>query len=299
MNLLVTGAWQQAKDYIPQLERMGHQVYFLQYEKDELPCDYSWAEGVICNGLFLYHPIERFTSLRYIQVTSAGLDRVPLEYISEKKIELHNARGVYSIPMAEFAIGGVLQLYKQFSFFGRNQEKHIWEKNRHLQELYGKTVCIVGCGSVGTECAKRFQAFGCRVIGIATSNREQLYFDIIKSMDALDEILPEADILILAIPLNDSTVNIISSERIELMKSTAVIVNIARGAVIEQEKLAEALYRRRIWGAVLDVFEDEPLLENSNLWNCPNTILTPHNSFVGENNQERLNNSILSTLEKR
>jgi phosphoglycerate dehydrogenase-like enzyme len=222
-----------------------------------------------------------------------------MDYIQSYNIRIHNARGVYSIPMAEFAIASVLNIYKHLNEFKAQQQVHTWQKHRDLQELNGKTVVIAGCGSIGTECAKRFQAFGCRVIGIATSNREQLYFDIIKSMHALDEILPEADILILAIPLNGSTVNIISSERIELMKSTAVIVNIARGAVIEQEKLAEALYRRRIWGAVLDVFEDEPLLENSNLWNCPSTILTPHNSFVGENNQERLNNSILSTLEKR
>lgn len=78
MNILITGAWQQAKDHIAEIEAMGHKVSFLQYEKDELPCKYDEIEGVICNGLFLHHPIEKFTKLRYIQLTSAGYDRVPI-----------------------------------------------------------------------------------------------------------------------------------------------------------------------------------------------------------------------------
>ena len=81
MNLLVTGAWQGAKDGIEQLKTLGHQVEFLQFEKDELPCSYEWVEGVICNGLFLSHPIERFTHLKYIQLTSAGFDRVDMQYL--------------------------------------------------------------------------------------------------------------------------------------------------------------------------------------------------------------------------
>ena len=81
MNLLVTGAWQGAKDGIEQLKMLGHQVQFLQFEKDELPCSYEWVEGVICNGLFLSHPIERFTHLKYIQLTSAGFDRVDMQYL--------------------------------------------------------------------------------------------------------------------------------------------------------------------------------------------------------------------------
>lgn len=296
MNLLVTGAWQQAKDYILQLEQMGHTVTFLQYEKDELPCDYSWVQGVICNGLFLYHPIEKFIGLKYIQVTSAGLDRLPVEYILEKQIELHNARGVYSIPMAEFAIGGVLQLYKQFSFFGRNQEKHIWEKNRHLQELYGKTVCIVGCGSVGTECAKRFQAFGCRVIGIATTSRTQQYFDEVNGIEDLDKVLPDSDILVLAVPLTDSTEGLLGAGRIELMKNTSVVVNISRGAVLDQKALGKALVEEKIGGAVIDVFDTEPLPNTDELWNSPHIIITPHNSFVGEGNQKRLAEMILENI---
>ena len=149
MNILITGAWQDAQQHIAEIENMGHEVCFMQYEKDELPYEYGWVEGVICNGLFLYHEIEKFINLKYIQLTSAGYDRVPMDYVKKHGIEAHNAKGVYSIPMAEFAIAGVLELYKQRAFFRENQKVHKWEKHRGLLELYGKKVCIVGCGSVG------------------------------------------------------------------------------------------------------------------------------------------------------
>ena len=172
MKLLITGAWKCTSEQLNQIETMGHSVIFMQNEKDELPCLYEEVEGVICNGLFLSHPIEKFTSLRYIQLTSAGFDRVPVDYVQAHGIAIHNARGVYSIPMAEFAISGVLQLYKQSRFFYENQKKSVWGKHRGVLELYEKTVCIVGCGNVGTECAKRFQAFGCNVIGVDLYPRE-------------------------------------------------------------------------------------------------------------------------------
>ena len=94
MNLLITGAWQQAREHISEIEAMGHTVVFMQQEKDDLPCDASWVEGVICNGLFLYHPIEDFSSLKWIQLTSAGYDRVPMEYVRERGIAIYNARAV-------------------------------------------------------------------------------------------------------------------------------------------------------------------------------------------------------------
>ena len=124
MNLLITGAWTDAINHIAEIEAMGHQVKFLQQEKEQLPCTYEWVEGVICNGLFLYHPISRFVNLRYIQLTSAGYDRVPMDGIKRRHIEIHNARGVYSIPMAEFAIAGVLDLYKDMARFREQQKRH-------------------------------------------------------------------------------------------------------------------------------------------------------------------------------
>ena len=287
MNILITGAWNCTREEMAWFSDMGHRVVFLQREQDPLPVSCEWVEGVICNGLFLHHPVEKFTNLRFVQLTSAGLDRVPVEYLREKGIALYNARGVYSIPMAEFAVCGVLQLYKQSRFFEENRKNRTWQKHRGLLELAGKTVCILGCGSVGTECAKRFGAFGCRVIGVDPVPRQDSMYAYIYPPESLDDRLSEADILILALPLTTESRGLIDSQRLNRMKKGAVLVNIARGPVVENQALIRWLREER-GAAVLDVFEEEPLPQDSPLWELENVILTPHNSFVGEGNSRRL-----------
>lgn len=296
--MLVTGAWREAKAYIEELEAMGHCVIFQQQESEPLACPAQEVEGVICNGLFLYHPIEKFTSLRYIQLTSAGYDRVPLDTIRERGIELHNAADVYSTPMAEFALGGVLQLYKRFDTFRSNQRQHHWEKQRNLLELSGKTVCIVGCGNVGKACAKRFAAFDTRVIGVTAHPRSIDWFEDICGLDELDEVLKVSDIIILALPLTEETRHLIDERRFEMMKQNALLVNIARGAVVDTEALVRALEDRMILGAVLDVMEEEPLPADSKLWDMEQVVLTPHNSFVGEGNGTRLAAMVKDNLKR-
>ena len=294
MNMLVTGAWAQAKENIKELETLGHSVAFMQYEKDKLPCEYEWVEGVICNGLFLHHNIEKFKNLRYIQLTSAGFDRVPMDYVENHNIEIHNARGVYSVPMAEFAISGVLQIYKQAAFFRENQKNHIWEKHRGLLELAEKNVLIVGCGSVGNECAKRFKAFDCKVYGVDLYPRDDSLYSEILSLDKLDEALKQADIVVLTLPLTDKTRHLINARKLSIMKDGAILVNIARGAVVDTNALIESI--DKLGGAVLDVFEKEPLSENSPLWDNKKILLTPHNSFVGDIVNARLKYLFISLL---
>lgn len=296
MNLLITGAWQEAKAHIGGIEAMGHKVLFMQQEREALPCAPEWAEGVVCNGLFLYHPIEGFKNLRFIQLTSAGYDRVDMEYARSHGIKVLNAGGVYSIPMAEFAVSGVLWLYKQARFFNENQAVHRWEKHRGLMELYGKKVTVIGCGSVGTECAKRFSAFGCHIMGLDIAVREDESYEAILPLDKTDETLRNTEVLILTLPLTKETERFMDRRRLELLPENAVVVSISRGRVIDEAALEELLSAGRIKGAVLDVFEQEPLPAESPLWDMDNVILTPHNSFVGEGNGERLARKIIEGL---
>lgn len=297
MNLLVTGAWKCSEGQLNRIEERGHNVVFQQMESDPLCCPYEDVEGVICNGLFLYHPIEKFTNLKYIQLTSAGFDRVPIKYVKAHNIEIHNARGVYSIPMAEFAISSVLQLYKQSRFFYENQKQYKWEKHLGLIELYGKSVCIVGCGSVGTECAKRFAAFGCDVSGVDMFPYQSEQYAKMLPLDKLDEALSESDIVVLTMPLTEQTKHLMNAERFDVMKSGSILVNIARGAVVDTAALVEAL-KDKLGGAVLDVFEEEPL-GDSPLWEIGNVILTPHNSFIGEENNKRLFEAVCENLKEK
>ena len=296
MNLLITGAWQEAEAHLDELRAMGHEIEFLRQEKDALPCKGSWVEGIVCNGLFLHHELDEVPRLRYLQLTSAGLDRIPLERMRLKGVRIHNARGVYSVPMAEHAVWGVLSLYRRAPLLLKNQAEARWEKRRDLVELAGKTVCILGTGSVGTECAGRFRAFGCRVLGVNRTVREGPAFHQILPMDALDDALAAADVAVLTLPLTEQTRGIMNAERLGRMKPGAILVNIARGALAEETALTDALHSR-LGGAVLDVFEDEPLSADSPLWRMENVIVTPHNSFVGDGNAARLWAVIQENLE--
>ena len=293
MNILVTGAFQLNSEEFAALETSGHKVFTHPDERTlvEHPERY---EAVVCNGLFLYSPIENFTNLRLIQLTSAGLDRVPLDYIRAHDIELHNAAGVYSVPMAEFAIGSILQLYKQSRFFAENQAQHKWEKHRGLLELSGKRVCILGCGEVGREIAKRLKAFGCRITGVNRTVRVLPDFDEILPLDKLPDAAAVCDVLICCIALMPETRGIVGKEIFDRLPAGAIFVNVARGALADGAALTAWLQSGG--RAVLDVFEEEPLPEPSPLWDMENVILTPHNSFVGDGNRARLWETIKENL---
>lgn len=298
MKILVTGAWQCTEEQLNNICAMGHEVVFMQNEKDPCPVEYEWIEGVICNGLFLYHDIKKFTNLRYIQLTSAGFDRVDVDYINAHNIALYNARGVYSVPMAEYAICGVLQLLKNTRFFDKNQKEHAWIKNRAMLELCGKSVCIVGCGNVGTECAKRFKAFGCSVVGVDLFPRVDENYSAMYPLQNLKNAMSDALITVLTLPLTDESYHIINDDVLSSLPYGSIIVNIARGGVIDTAAFVDALSNGSLGGAVLDVFEDEPLNEGSPLWDMNNVIVTPHNSFVGDGNGQRLANVIMENLNR-
>ena len=296
MKLLITGAWKATDGQLEAVRRLGHDVVLQPQEAEPLVCPAEDVEGIVGNGIFLHHPIEAFRNLRYIQLTSAGFDRVPMDYVKSHGIEIRNARGVYSIPMAEHAMAGVLTLYRRFHEFHGSQTKRKWQKIRDLEEVNDKTAVIVGCGNVGTECAKRFAAFGCRVIGVDIVVRKDENYDDMLPLEQLDDCLPMADIVVLTLPLTDETRHLMDARRLALLKDRAVVVNIARGAVVEQGALADELSTGRL-RAVLDVFEEEPLPEDSILWNLPNVVLTPHNSFIGDGDANRLAAVILQNLE--
>lgn len=299
MKLLLTGAFKYTNEQIEYLKSLGNEVVFVQDEREKIGFDVSDIEGVICNGLFLYNKIEQFKSLKYIQLTSAGFDRVPLDYIKEHKIKICNARGVYSVPMAEFALTGILQLIKHSRFFYENQKKHLWEKSRTLGELSGKTAVVVGAGNIGTEVAKRLKAFGMTVVGVDICNYDKPCFDKVELLSELDEYLKIANVVVLTLPLMDSTRGMFNKTKFELMKENSIFVNLARGPLVVENDMIDSLEQKLIGGAVLDVFDVEPLEKNSPLWDMKNVILTPHNSFVGENNNKRMFKVIVENLEKQ
>ena len=250
--------------------------------------DFSDVDAVVCYRFFCHNDIARFPRLKFIQLTSHGSDHMPLDYIRSHGITLCDARGTYGAPIAEFALSGVLQLYKAMPQFYRQQAAHVWQQNRRLRELTGKLVCIVGAGSIGTECALRFRAMGCRVTGLCRRPKPNAAFDDIRPVTELDAVLAESDIVILAMPLNEDSRAMFDARRFACMKPGAVLVNVSRGPAVDSQALADALISGQLSGALADVFETEPLTADSPLWDMENLILTPHNSFAGDHNMERL-----------
>lgn len=288
MNLLLTGCFKYSEDQMKSLRSLGYTVYFMQQEKDELPLEAAEVDAAVCNGLFLSHDIDTFSRLKLIQLTSAGYDRVPVEKIKKWGIELYNARGVYSTPMAEWAVFRVLEHYKQGWFFRKEQEAGRWTKHRGLREVAGIKVAVVGAGNVGQEVAKRFQAFGAETTGFDIHTNETVGFDHMALTETLRECVGEYDVVVVTAPLLPSTRGLINREILMAMQQDAVLVNIARGGLIDQQAMYEVLSERKDLFAALDVFENEPLTADNPLWKLDNVAVSPHNSFVGNGNNKRM-----------
>ena len=293
MKVLVTGAFKDFDKLKQEFQDLD--FTFVQNEQEKLDIDVSNYEYVICNSLFLYNDINKFKSLKYIQVTSAGLDRLPMDYIEKNNIKVYNARGVYSIPMAEWTICKILDVYKNSFKFYENQKEHKWEKDRNILELNGKTATIVGYGSVGQEIAKRLNAFEVRVI---TVDKNIIKDDIVSksyTIKDLHKAIKESNIIILTLPLTKETQGLFNKDVFKNINNNPVLINIARGKIINTNDLISN--HDRFLSIILDVFEEEPLEDNDKLWNLDNIIITPHNSFVGEQNNERLYEVIKNNIE--
>lgn len=287
MRILLTGAFSWTAAQMETLKNLGFEILFVEREDADLTEKEKSVDAVVCNWLFQHHDIKEFKKLKYIQLLSAGMDRVPHDYVKKQNIQIFNARGVYSIPMAEFVLGGVLQLLKSSKFFYKNQTESRWEKNRNLLELHDMKTLIVGTGSIGVEIAKRFRAFTDYVRGVARTSRSIPYFEEVVSMESLDKELSVADIVIVTLPLTNETYHLFNEERFGKMKKNSIFVNVARGGLVDEGALLKAL-DDRLYGSVMDVFEIEPLPETSDLWKRENVILSPHNSFASNSNAERM-----------
>lgn len=296
MDLLLTGCFKYSETQLDRLHNLGYTIHFMQQESGELPAPAEIFDAIVCNGLFLTHDIKDFTNLKLIQLTSAGLDRVPVDYITEAGIHIYNARGVYSIPMAEWALTKVLDIYKQSASFFTNQRLKKWEKNRTLKEVNGKNVAIIGAGSVGSEVSKRFKALGAVTTGFDLFPSENGNFDNVYHIKELSSCIANYDIIVVTVPLTDETMGMFDYKLLSHLRQDAIITNISRGKVFVEYDLIRILKERNDIIAVLDVFESEPLDANSELWGLPNAVLSPHNSFVSDGNNDRMFETIYKNL---
>ncbi|MBO6211092.1 MAG: D-2-hydroxyacid dehydrogenase [Schwartzia sp.] len=226
--------------------------------------------------------------LRWVQALTAGVDSfIALDAFRKSDILLTNVRGIHGIPIAEHVLGMILCRTRGLLTAYDNQKAKQWKGLRGLDELYEKTVAIIGLGSVGSFIANRLKAMGMTILGVKPSKTEEPDVDKLYTPDELFDVLPQADFVIVTLPLTQETKNLFSKKAFAAMKPTAFFINVSRGPVVNEDDLVEALRNNVIGGAGLDVFCKEPLPTESPLWDAPNLLITPHHAATSPRYMER------------
>ena len=217
--------------------------------------------------------------VQWVHTRSAGLDNILFQELIESAVPLTNGTGLFSPSLGEFALAGILYFAKDLRRMIGAQEAGVWEQF-DITEIVGQTVGIVGYGDIGRAVASRVKAMGMRVIAVKRSgpllyNVDPLVARIYRP-DQLGEFLSQCDYVVVAAPLTAETKGMIGCEAFGAMKQSAVVINVGRGPVIDEGAMVEALRSGRIKGAVLDVFDQEPLAAGHPLWGLRNVLLSPH-----------------------
>lgn len=214
-------------------------------------------------------------SLRWLHLASAGTDG----YMPAARagLTLTNGTGAYDVVLPEHMLALLFAVDMHMGGYRDSQRAHVWKRLGWSDYIYGKTCVMLGAGSIGCGFLRRIKALGAYAIGVRrTPGTKPDYVDEMYGMEAIDSLLPRADILAMALPGTPETVNIMDARRIGLMKPGAKLINAGRGAAVDPEALAEALRSGRLSGAGIDVCCQEPLPEDSCLWDVPNLVITPH-----------------------
>jgi D-2-hydroxyacid dehydrogenase (NADP+) len=231
-------------------------------------------------------------NLKWIHVMSAGVDNWVFQELLKKGIRMTTSSGSTAKPIAQSVIGGMLMLSRGFLAWGDSQRRHAWEPIRGAAtpaDLVGQTMTVVGLGAIGAEIARISAAIGLDVIGVRRSPwREGDPVRELVPPSALLSVAPRTDWLVLACPLTDETRGLVSSEVLSALPKGAHVLNIARGEVVDEPALIEALQSGHLAGAYLDVFSKEPLPPDSPFWDMPNVIVSPHNSAAALGNDHRV-----------
>lgn len=270
---------------------LGHEfVYYSEKttDKDELVERSKGADIVmIANTPYPKEAIDENKELKLINVAFTGIDHLELEGAKNQYFLIANAAGYADQAVAELAIALTLDLYREVSASNQSIRQENDSPSFQGKEIAGKKVGIVGTGNIGIRTAKLFKAFGAELVGFNRSEKRTAKDLGLKYLE-LDELMRQSDIISIHLPLDSSTKGIISKERMGLMKEDAILINTARGPVIDNDALATALNNEAIAGAGIDVFDMEPPIPaNYKLLNAKNTILTPHIAFLSDEAMER------------
>ena len=258
----------------------------------------STSEVLICHNPFSMINLDDCPQLKWIQLSSAGCEQAPMKKIKEQNIMLTCNRGAYSIAVAEWIVLKILEIYKNSAGFYHRKEDRIWAIDQSLMELYGKRVIFIGTGTIANEAARRLSGFGVELSGINDSGEKTEFFEHCYDNTMLDEMLPCADVVVLALPYTNRTYHLFDKRCLNLMKDDSILINVSRGEIIDENELIEVLKTGKFKGVALDVFEKMPLSDNSPLWSFDRVLVSAHNSWVSEMRYRRKYEYIYDNLRR-
>ena len=241
-------------------------------------------------------PVEAGTSLRWLTTLATGVNGWPLDLIAKRGLLLTNGAGLGAIPISEYVVMALLAGVKGLPALTRAQDRREWlEWPPAFAEMNGKRALIYGYGSIGRAIGERLRPFGVSITGVRRKPNDEPGVVAAKDWEAH---LPQTDLLILSVPLTDLTSALVGKSQLAALPKGAWIANIARGGLIDQVALIEALKSEHLGGAYLDVTDPEPLPPESELWSLPNVILTPHTSWASDHLLERSAQIFLDNLDR-
>lgn len=242
------------------------------------------------------------SGLRWVHIHSAGTDRPVYQALLQRGVQISTSSGANARVVAATALAGVLALNKRFPMLWAQQQQRQWVPllgpGRIPRDLPGQTATVVGWGPIGQEIARLLQALGLRVNAVRTQARGQEAGVRMLTFEELSQVLGESDWLILACPLTPRTQGLVNARLLQALPAGAQLVNVARGEVVVQDDLLAALRSGHLAGALLDVFEHEPLPADSPLWGLPNVMITPHAAGHSDGNAGRVQQMFLDNLQR-
>ncbi|PMB44693.1 hydroxyacid dehydrogenase [Fischerella thermalis CCMEE 5201] len=247
-----------------------------------------YLNGFKLKNTTLHKVLAAAPTIRWQHTPSAGVNHILTPTFLEHDIVLTNGSGVHAIPIAEFVLNFILYHAKKVRKLEDLQANHHWFNWLELEELYDKTLLIIGAGNIGQEIAVRAKAFGMRIWGSRRHPQPLPNFHRIVGVDEWKTLLGEADYVVVATPLTPETKGLINADTLRLMRPSAYLINIARGAIVDEHALLTALREGWIAGAGLDTFETEPLPSDSPFWSLPNVFVTPHCSALSPQLRQRI-----------
>jgi len=231
--------------------------------------------------------IQQAPRLKWIQALTAGVDSFPLNQIKKQNILLTNGRGIHKIHIAEYAIAAMITLARNFHLMFRNQLKNKWDRSVPQDEINGRTVGIIGLGAIGQEIARKASILGMRVIGVKHNPHPLEGVQHVYSPAQMESVFKKSDYVINLLPDTPDSKSLIDKTMFAAMKKTACFINLGRGPTVNQTDLIEALQKKKIRALFSDVYAEEPLPEDSPLWEMENVVLTPHIAGVSPKYLER------------